>query len=66
MENKIQNKDHIIKFMNNKMIKECTMGLLNSRSSIRFKSLIDNSFYEYQMDGIYNLFEDILNNDNND
>jgi hypothetical protein len=52
--------------MNNKMIKECTMGLLNSRSSLRFKSLIDDSFYEYQMDGIYNLFEDILNNDNND
>ena len=66
MESKVQNKDHIIEFMNNKMIKECTMGLLNSRSSLRFKSLIDDSFYEYQMDGIYNLFEDILNNDNND
>ena len=66
MENKIQNKDYIINFLKNKMVKECTMGLLNSRSSIWFKSLIDNSFYEYQMDGIYNLFEDILNNDNND
>ena len=66
METKIQNKDHIIKFMNNKMIKECTMGLLNSRSSLRFKSLIDDSFYEYQMEGIYNLFEDILNNDINE
>ena len=66
MENKIQNKDYIINFLKNKMIKECTMGLLNSRSSIRFKSLIDNSFYEYQMDGIYDLFEDILNNNIND
>ena len=66
MESKVQNKDHIIEFMNNKMIKECTMGLLNSRSSLRFKSLIDDSFYEYQMDGLYNLFVDILNNDIND
>ncbi len=66
MENKIQNKDYIINFLKNKMVKECTMGLLNSRSSIRFKSLIDNSFYEYQMDGIYDLFEDILNNNIND
>ena len=66
MENKIQNKDYIIKFLKNKMIKECTMGLLNSRGPLLFKSLIDNSFYEYQMDGIYNLFEDILNNNIND
>ena len=66
IENKTYSKQYIIEFLKSKIQKECTIGLLNSRSSIRFKSLIDNSFYEYQMDGIYNLFVDILNNDIND
>jgi hypothetical protein len=66
LENKIQNKEYIVEFLKNKMMKECTMGLLNSQSSIRFKSFIDDSFYEYQADDIYYLFKDIFKNNINE
>lgn len=61
---KLFHKTYISDFLKNKLKNESLVGLLNSRSSIRFEKYINEDFYDIQFKGIYDLLKDFFNSKN--
>ncbi len=57
----ILSKTHISNFLKEKLRDESLIGLLNSRSSLRFKKYINDDFFVQQSYGIYESFKDYFN-----
>ncbi len=58
---KIFNKTHISNFLKDKLKDESLIGLLNSRSYLRFEKFLNEDFYDIQFKGIYELFKGYFN-----
>ena len=58
--NQLSDKNKIIDFLKIKLKNESVLGLHNSRSVLRFQKFIDEDFNKLQLQGVYNLFKEIL------